>query len=195
MNYSKLKKLSGRLYFSSRDAAAAMGIKHASALVLCNRYVKQGLFVRIKKDFYVLDQSWDSYSRDDFFRISNFLQVPSYISLLTALAYYGISTQVQRNYFESVCLKRSVLYEPEGASFNYYKINGRYYFGFEKSGGIFIASKEKAFIDAVYLYSFGKYKIDFSALDLASLDKTKIVKMSKIYPLKTRKILEKLCRN
>ena len=46
--------------------------------------------------------------------------------------------------------------------------------GLKNERGIFIAIKEKALVDAMYLYSFGKYKIDFSALNLKVFDKRKL---------------------
>jgi hypothetical protein len=78
--------------------------------------------------------------------------------------------------------------------FKYYRLQKKYYFDFEKINGLFIASKEKAFIDAVYLYSFGKYNLDKSSLDLNKLNKIKIKKLIKAYPEKTKNIVRKLCR-
>lgn len=107
----------------------------------------------------------------DFLRVSNFLQVPSDVSFTTALSLYEITTQVQRDFFESDSLRRSISYKIRGTIFNYYKIQKMYYFDFMKKEDIFIATGEKAFIDSIYLYSFGKYKMDFSAIDLERLDK------------------------
>lgn len=93
---------------------------------------------------------------------------------MTALFLYEITTQVQRNFFESASLKRSVRSDIKGIAFNFYKIKREYYFDFIKREDVFIATKEKAFIDIVYLYSFGKYKVDFSSLNFDRLDKNKI---------------------
>jgi len=120
--------------------------------------------------------------------------VPSYISFMSALCYYDISTQVQRNYIESAVLKRSKTYEIENTVFNYYKLKNNLYFGFQKLNGFFIATKEKAFFDSVYLYSLGRYKFDVSSLDLDKLDRKKIKNMLKYFPEKTKNIVVKLCR-
>ena len=45
--------------------------------------------------------------RVETFQIANLGQVPSYISLTTALDYHGLTTQLQRDYFESIALKRT----------------------------------------------------------------------------------------
>lgn len=192
--YSKFKKLRERLIFTLEDLEDLVGIRHESARVLCTRYVRNGLFIRLKRNLYISDERWNNLSREDLLRISNLLQVPSYISFITALSIYEATTQVQRGFFESASLRRSVSFEKEGMVFNYYKLKRQYYFDFVKKDDIFIATKEKAFLDAVYLYSFGKYKIDFSSLDLDKLDKNRIKKLLKLYPEKTRGIVKKICR-
>ncbi|MFZ2398391.1 MAG: hypothetical protein WAW31_06970, partial [Smithella sp.] len=126
-------------------------------------------------------------------KIANILQVPSYISLMTALAYYEVTTQAQNNYQESICLKRSIVYNVREAVFNYVKVQNRYYGDFVKTDDIFIATKEKAFIDAAYLYSFGKYKFDIESLDMNKLDSRKLRSLLKIYPKKTKETVNRLC--
>ena len=194
MNYDIIKKLGGRLYFTIEDFAGVAGITSASARVMCSRYVKNGTFIRIRNDFYVLETSWNAYKSGEFMRLANYLQVPSYVSLGTALAFYGLTTQVQRNYYESVSLKRSMEYDVSGIFYKFYKLDRKYYFGFVKNENIFIATREKAFLDSVYLVSFGKYSMDFSAVDTGKLDKKTLRKMSAAYPVKVKEEAFKLCR-
>jgi predicted transcriptional regulator of viral defense system len=143
---------------------------------------------------YILDQSWQNFSREDFLQTANILQVPSYVSFMTALSFYEVTTQIQRNFFESASLKRSVKFDIKETVFNYYKLKKLYYFNFVKKDNIFIATKEKAFVDSVYLYSFGKYKLDFSSLDISKLDKNRLRKILRIFPTRTRKVANKICR-
>ena len=194
MNYFNLQKLKGNLFFTVNDIAEILKIKERSARVLCSRYVKKNIFLRLKNNFYVLEQNWEDMTKENFFRISNFLQVPSYISFMTALSRYQVTTQVQQNFFESASLKRTKQIESKGVLFQFYKLKKEYYFDFVKQDDVFIASKEKALMDAVYLYSFGKYKMDFSSIDFVKFDTVKIESLSRIYPEKTRKIIKKLCR-
>ncbi len=193
-NILKLQTLNQRPYFTSEEVAVALGIQTASARVFCSRYARQGLLVKLKNGYYVTSQKWENISREDLYSIANILQVPSYISFMTALAYYEITSQVTRNYMESICLKRSRTYNIKETVFNYYKLKKQYYFDFIKKDGIFLATKEKAFLDAVYLYSFGKYNIDFSSLDMNKLDQSMIGKLVKTYPTKTRNIVRTLCK-
>lgn len=194
MEYAKLQKLSQSLYFTVENITALWGIKRASARVPCNRYVRRGTFLRIKNNFYVLAQNWPNLSTADFFKLANFLQVPSYISFMTALAFYEVTTQVPRNFFESVGLKRSVSFNRAGVNFTFYKLKQAYYFDFIKKDNMFIATPEKALLDSLYLYSFGKYKLDFSAIDFDKLNKSRLKRLLKGFPLKTRKTVKKLCR-
>ena len=193
-NYLKLKNLRGRLYFSPVDLQDLLQLRSASALVLCSRYVKNGFFIRLKRNFYALEENWEKLSQADLFRLSNVLQVPSYISFMTALSFYEITTQVQRNFYESACLKRSKKIDVRGRVFNFYKLKKELYFDFFRKDDIFLATKEKAFVDSVYLYSFGKYKLDFASLDIGKLDKQRVKEIIKVFPQKTREIVKKLCK-
>ena len=188
-----LDKLENKLFFSVSELAEILGIKEDSARVFASRYAKKGIFVRLKRDFYVLKQNLNMYNKEQLFKIANFLQVPSYISFMTALEYYGITTQVQRNFFESAALRRSISFESAGLSFNYYKIKRVLYFDFIRINDFFISTKEKAFVDAVYLWSFGKYTIDFDSLDFDKLDKDRLKSVIQPYPEKTKRMVRKLC--
>lgn len=188
-----LDKLENKLFFSVSELAEILGIKEDSARVFASRYAKKGIFVRLKRDFYVLKQNLNMYNKEQLFKIANFLQVPSYISFMTALEYYGITTQVQRNFFESAALRRSISFEPAGLIFNYYRIKRVLYFDFIRVNDFFISTKEKAFVDAVYLWSFGKYTIDFDSLDLDKLDKERLKSVIQPYPEKTKRMVRRLC--
>jgi len=190
MNYTKIKLLS-KLYFSYRDISRVFGISAGSGRVAATRLVKSGELTRVKRDFYILSQRWESSSLEDRFILANLLQVPSYISLMTALSYYEITTQVQRDFIESVGYYRTKLVEVKESSFNYSKINRKLYFGFAKIKGFFIASPEKAFLDAFYLKSLKKYNFDLTSVDADKLDMKRIKLMSGKYPLLTRKLLLK----
>jgi hypothetical protein len=125
------------------------------------------------------------------FQIANLLQVPSYISLTTALSYYGMTTQVQRNFFESICIKRTKTFDRGGLTFRYIKISPILYGGFKKDNGVFIASPEKAILDSFYLASMGRYPLDISSLDLTKLNEQSLAELSTIYPPKAMKHFER----
>jgi len=192
MNFYNLRRLGRKLYFTTEDVADIFNIKYASAKVLCTRYVEKGVFIRLKRNFYILSDIIDYLKQEDFFKIANNLQVPSYISLFTALSYHGVLKQGSGTFIESICLKRTKIIDIGTIFFNFFKIKKEFFNGFIEKNGILIAEKEKAFIDAVYLYSFGKYSPDFSLIDFKKLEKEKIKKLSSPFPEKTKKIIKKL---
>lgn len=194
MNYPLLSSLGDRLFFSVDDAAEILGITISSAHVLCSRYVRKGLFIRLKRNVYIVAQRWRNLGRTDFLTVANFLQVPSYISFLSALAYYEVTTQVPRMVWESASLKRSKLFSVRGVEFRYYRLSRSLYQGFLNADGLFIAEREKAFLDSVYLSSLGRYSLDVSALDLGKLKRAEIEGWLRYYPARTKRLAAEICR-
>jgi hypothetical protein len=194
MKYRELNELESLPFFTTDDVACVLGVKKESARVFCSRRAKEGIFLRLKKDVYVSAANWGRYGEADFFRIANFLQVPSYISCTTALSFHGVTTQVQRNWCESVSLKRSVSYMAYGWEFHYHKFMKPLYFGFEKMGNCFIAGKEKALIDAAHLTSLGLYSLDEDSLNIERMDREICAAMVAPFPVRTRNLVRRICR-
>jgi len=183
MRYNDIKKIK-KLYFTYQDAAKILSISEDSARVLCSRYVKQKYLIRLKRNFYILKERWDNIVPNQRLELANILQVPSYISLMTALSFYEYTTQVQQKFIESISLYRTFTKDIEGVVFNYSRIKRDYYFGFSKKNNIFIASPEKAFIDSLYLNYLGKYNLDLSSLNLDKIDRKSCENILKKYPPK-----------
>lgn len=178
-------------YFGYEEISKVLGISAASAKVTASRYVKQGLLIRMKKNLYVLREVWNAAGKEEKFLLANLGQTPSYISLTTALDFYEITTQVQRDFFESVAVKRTKEINVNGNVFRYAKVAGALYFGFKKENEFFIATPEKALLDAFYLMSYGRYALDLSALDADKLDREEIRRLCIKFPSKTQKLLAK----
>jgi len=190
MNYLKLKKI-GKLYFGYEDIARTLNITPQSARVTANRYVQKGFLIRAKRNIYILTDRWIDLTPEQKFSIANIIQTPSYISLMSALAYYEVTTQIQQSFIESVAVKRSKDVELEQIYFNYIKINPELYSGFVRMHNFFIAAPEKAFLDAIYLKSYGRYQFDLSSLDFSKLKRQKLEQMAAMYPNKTKTYLKK----
>lgn len=178
-------------YFGYEDIARVLGITPAAAKVFAHRYVKNGILIRAKRGIYILRERWKYFSREQKFEIANLLQVPSYISLVTALDYYQITTQMQTAFIESMAIKRTKEIQINGSIFNYTKINQGLYHGFMKQNNFFIATPEKALLDACYLMSLGRYHFDASAIDLDKFDQDRLVREGKRFPEKTQNFMEK----
>ena len=188
----KLKELNRikKLYFGYEEIARVFGISPSSAKVTASRYVRHGLLLRMKKNVYVRREVWNAAGIEDKFLLANLGQVPSYISLMTALEYYEITTQVLRDFFESVAVKRTKEINLNGCFFRYTKVNNDLYHGFKKEKGFFIATPEKALLDGLYLMSYGRYSFDLSSLDASKFDGGEVKRLSRGFPLKTRKMLK-----
>lgn len=187
MRYSELNKIK-KLYFTPKDVAWALEISYNSARVTCSRYTTRGVLVRLKRNFYTLPQTWENLSEEEMYAIANLLQIPSYVSLTTALSFYNISTQIQRDFYESISLKRTKEVTIAKKTFIFTKIDKRLYDKFIKKDGYFIATPEKALLDAFYLTSLKRYNLDFDAIDIKKVDKERVRKLIKMYPKKVNKL-------
>lgn len=189
MKLNELQQIQ-KLYFGHEELARALGIAPASARVAATRYARRGLLVRVKRNVYVHRERWNNAAQDEKFQLANIAQVPSYISLATALEHHGLTTQVQRNFIESVALKRTIQFTVKKAVFSYTKIAEQLYFGFHRENGFFIAKPEKALLDAVYLASLGRYALDCSALEPERLNQEALATMGEQFPARTRRLLK-----
>ena len=194
MRATELNKIN-KLLLSIDDISRELSISKKSATVTANRYVKQGLLIRIKRNFYITANKFDSLAEKDLYKIANIIQTPSYISLLTALSYYNISTQQQRGVIESIAIKRSKQLMVKNIEFNFLLVNKNFYSGFALKDEFFIASPDKAVADVVYLSSLGKYDCDFNAIDFKKLNKSEIDKYIKITNQRTKTYWNNLCKS
>lgn len=194
MNLTKLENLP-KLLFTIDDIAKIYSISEESAKVKASRYVNAGYIIRIKRDLYITTTKFNHLTEKELFQIANFIQTPSYVSLTTALSYYNISTQQTQNFIESVATKRTKKVKIRNVDFVFTLINYEFYKGFEKQDNFFIAAPEKALADTVYLSAFGKYSLDYYALDLTSVNLTKVENYLSSVSKRAINYLEKLCEN
>jgi len=183
-----------KLYFGYQDIARALNISPKSAKVAASRYAKAGILIRIRRDMYVLFEKWAAMSQEEKFVIANLIQVPSYISLMTALNYYEITTQLQQNFVESIAIRRTREVSIEDTVFHYTKMKPELYFGFKRIRGFFIAEREKAFVDALYFKSLGRRSVDVSSVDLDKLDWERVLQISTSFPKGVQRLVEEYAR-
>jgi predicted transcriptional regulator of viral defense system len=181
MNYPKLASID-KLYFGYHELARALAISIPAARVTASRYVQRGLLVRLKRNVYVLAERWTHLTTQELFILANVLQTPSYVSLTSALSFYEISTQVQREFIESIAVNRTTSYAISGVTFKYFKVKRTLCKGFTRRQEYFIADPEKAFIDALYLTWRGHYALDLPAINRERLDAAKLAAILADYP-------------
>jgi predicted transcriptional regulator of viral defense system len=155
---------------------------HSSAQNRIQKLAKAGWFLRIKKGFYMIIETLTSRSISDMslIAISQALNNDSYISLDSALNYYGMFDQYSKS-IVAINLKTSKCYKFQNNNYKFVKISKKYYFGFTQvrvdGKMINMATKEKALLDYLYLdngfYSaslvFEKFKIYKDYIDFIKL--------------------------
>jgi predicted transcriptional regulator of viral defense system len=190
MNYRKLNAMY-QLYFGYQELARVLDISIDAARVTACRYVRQEFLVRLKRNVYVRRDRWDHLTMPEMFMLANVAQSPSYVSLQSALCFYDISTQIQRGYVDSIAVQRTTTIDVAGVGFSYFKVKPAVYSHFLRREDFFIATPEKAYVDAVYLTWCGNYSIDYSSLDMGKLACNRIEEIAAHYPEKFRRYLEK----
>lgn len=103
------------------------------------------------------------------FEKANLILSPSYISLESALTYYGVLPQFTYS-ITSVTTQKSKRFEIGGKEYEYTKISSNYYSDFVKKDNFLIATPEKALIDLIYLASKKLRKIELTDLDMSIID-------------------------
>lgn len=131
---------------------------------IIERLEKNKLIERLVKGKYVLTKSKVS----DFEKAGIILS-PSYISLESALNFYGILPQFPYT-VTSVTTQKSKRYEINGKEYEFTKLSKKIYSDFVKIDNFLISTPEKALIDLIYLASKGLRKIDFSDLDMSIIN-------------------------
>jgi predicted transcriptional regulator of viral defense system len=186
MNINSLRQISD-LCFDAQTIARQLGISLASARVTAARYVEREHLVRLKANLFVLRERWDRLTRVEQFRLANRLQVPSYVSLTSALAYYEISTVIQPAFVESVATRRTRTFPVVDMTFRYCKLAADLYAGFVKRDDMFIALPEKAVLDCLYLERQNAYTLDRTAINWERLDQEQLLLWAQVFPTTVRK--------
>lgn len=113
------------------------------------------------------------------FTIANFLCQPSYISLESALAFYGIMTGFSYQ-ITSLTLKKTRAYTIDQKEYHYTRISPNLFWGWDKKEDFLMATPEKALLDYLYLCFKGLRQLDLEELDLKAVNKKKFKEYFKI---------------
>ena len=120
------------------------------------RWVRKGYLVRLRQGYYAFPDYKES--KEFTFYFANKIYKPSYISLYTALSFYGIIPEAVPQ-ITSVTTLKTARFSNDFGEFSYKNIKPDMMFGFDlkelRDGRrIMFATPEKALIDLLYLYSF-----------------------------------------
>lgn len=144
-----------------------------------NYFVLVGKLKNLRKGIYAKDNF-------NFLELANKIYTPSYVSLETVLEKEGIIFQKYQTIFLASYLTRRI--KVAGREIFYRKIKDEILLnnlGIEEGDSYFIATKERAFLDAIFLYK------DYHFDNLKPLDWDKVEELKSIY---SNKALEKRVR-
>jgi predicted transcriptional regulator of viral defense system len=120
------------------------------------RWVKKGLLLRLRQGYYTFPEYK---SKADFaLFIANRIYRPSYISLHTALAFYGIIPEAVVQ-ITSVTSLKTASFQNEFGEYEYKSVRKELMFGYDiksiaNGQSLQLALPEKALLDLLYLYPF-----------------------------------------
>ena len=114
----------------------------------------------------------------DDFTLANFIYQASYISLESALSFYGIITGFPYR-ITSISIKPTKLIEVGQKEYIYSQIEKSLFWGYTKLDNFLIAEKEKALLDYIYFGIKGLRNLSFDEMDFSEIDKNKLAGYTK----------------
>ena len=157
--------------FTIKDFSLIWGVNQPTLVrARVNDYAKRGKLYQLRKGIYAKDKDYNK------FELATKIYTPSYVSLETVLAKEGVVFQYYETIFVISYLSRKL--EVDGCKFVFKKIKDDILVnpkGIEIKDGYSIATKERAVLDALYLYK------DYYFDNLEALDKNKVFELMTIY--------------
>lgn len=162
---------SPKTVFTTHDIALLWGGSGKNtASVRLNNYVRAGKLIRVCRGIYVKDKNYNR------FELATRIYTPAYISFETVLTRSGINFQYYGNIFAASYITREIKVGGQNISFirmkDYVLTNTA---GIEHVDGIAMATKERAFLDRIYISK------DYHFDHLDPLDWNKIFEILPIY--------------
>ena len=162
---------SPKTIFSTKDVALLWGGKNeAAARVRLSYYVRKGKLIRVHRSLYAKDKNYEK------FELDTRIYTPSYISFETVLTRAGINFQYYSNIFVASYVNREIEIDDQKFTFarmkSYVLSNTD---GIDHKQGFAIATKERAFLDRIYVSK------DYHFDNLDSLDWDAVFQILPIY--------------
>lgn len=151
MKYQDLQKnLGSFIVFSLNDIKKIEPNFHRPQL---NFWQKKNYIKKLRRGFYMFSET--ALNEDTLFIIANRLYSPSYVSLESALSYYGLIPEGVYS-ITSISTKKTANFKTPVADFSYRRVKTSLHFGYQlkkQNGQSYkIADMEKAILDYLYLH-------------------------------------------
>ncbi len=162
---------SPKTVFSTKDVALLWAEEKKNTVSgRLNKYSRADKLIRVHRGLYAKDKNYDK------FELATRIYTPSYISFETVLTRAGINFQYYGNIFVASYVNREINIDGQKITFvrmkNYVLSNT---VGIEHKDGYAIATKERAFLDRIYVSK------DYHFDNLDSLDWDKVFEILPIY--------------
>ena len=169
--YLEVLLRSSKTIFSSKDVSLLWGEDNDEVIKKrLNKYVTAGKLIRVRRGIYTKDKNYNH------FELATRINTPSYISFETVLTREGVNFQYYGNIFVASYINREIDIEGQKITFvrmkDYVLSNST---GIEHKDGIATASRERAFLDRVYVSKY--YHFD----NLSILNWDKVFEILPIY--------------
>lgn len=169
--YLEVLLRSPKTVFSTKDAALLWSEgKESTISARLNKYVRSGKLIRVRRGLYVKDKDYDR------FELATRICTPSYVSFETVLTRQGVNFQYYGNIFVASYVNREM--EVDGQKIDFVRMKDYVLSntaGIEHEGGYALASKERAFLDRIYVSK------DYHFDNLNALDWDKVFEILPIY--------------
>ncbi|TSC97420.1 MAG: hypothetical protein Greene101447_498 [Parcubacteria group bacterium Greene1014_47] len=173
----KLKAL-GLEMFTPQEFRDIFGVSQNTASFFINSNLKSGLFLKLRNRFYMVKDSFVSQAF-----IANKLYRPSYVSLQTALSFYGIIPEVVYG-VTSVTTKTSREFSTPKGDFIYQRIKKSAFTGYGLRSvdrdNVLLAEPEKALADYLYFVDLKRISLN-DRLQLRTVKKALLIESAKLF--------------
>lgn len=183
MKWEELLQIVGREPVFSSSVLKTGSVNPVDLGKQLSRWVKSGKLIQIRRGLYALSERYSKVQPHPFY-IANRIQRASYVSLQSALGYYGLIPEYVPA-VTSVTTGRPQTFEIAVGDFIFRHIKKEFFFEYtlidvENNQSAFIASLEKSLLDLLYLTPGSDDPSYLSELRLQDLDRLNFQKFKTI---------------
>lgn len=192
MNFHQFKEKYRDLpYIKTQGVSFPCAKARQATLNQLARWQNKGLLVQLKRGFYILNKDDRRIFPSRFF-FANQLMWPSYVSMESALGYYGLIPETVAD-ITSITSKKTNCFNNKLGRFVYQHIKPEAFTGYhsfkdEAGMDVFMADPEKAVVDFLYL-NMNKFKTPDEGIfrdsyrfqNTRSLSRRKIISLSRVF--------------
>ncbi|MDP2950787.1 MAG: hypothetical protein Q8N55_00210 [bacterium] len=171
-------KTKGMLIFSPQEFRDIFDVSKTATASFISSNLKSGLFLKLKANCYILKDSQPS-----LYFLANKLYQPSYISLETALSFYGIIPETVYALTSLTTKPTREFFTPKGV-FSYQKVKKSVFSGYLplkiENNLVYFALPEKALVDYLYFVDLKRVLLN-ERINLKKINKKELLKWCSLF--------------